>query len=151
MPLPGQDELFAGFGRSDITPAENFPNGIWMAQRHLRATGIHRRLYVSCVIFGCGADAVALLSYDLTILSAKQVAAIRVAIQSRTGLPVDRIWLYVTHNHAAPVTRTFTTAKVLTKYGSTSAPCRKRAPTPRNRRGAAAAQRASAAARAIVK
>ena len=73
-------ELFAGFGRSDITPAADFPNGIWMAQKHLRATGIHRRLYVSCVILGADAEAVALLSYDLTILSAQQVVAIRAAV-----------------------------------------------------------------------
>jgi hypothetical protein len=107
MPLPRDDELFAGFGRSDITPAANFPNGIWMAQKHLRATGIHRQLYVSCVIFGAGSNAVALVNYDLTVLSAKQVAAIRAAIHSRTGLPMERIWLYVTHNHAAPVTQDF--------------------------------------------
>jgi len=100
-------ELLAGFGRTDITPAPNFPNGIWMAQKHLRATGIHRRLYASCVIVGTAADAVALVNYDLTILSAKQVAAIREAIHQRIGLPRDRIWLYVTHNHAAPVTQDF--------------------------------------------
>jgi hypothetical protein len=107
MPLPGRGELFAGFGRSDITPAADFPNGIWMAQKHLRATGIHRRLYVSCVILGADADAVALLSYDLTILSAQQVVAIRAAVGSSTGLAPERIWLYVTHNHAAPVTQDF--------------------------------------------
>jgi hypothetical protein len=47
------------------------------------------------------------LNYDLTILSAKQVAAIRDALHSSIGLPKDRIWLYVTHNHAAPVTQDF--------------------------------------------
>jgi len=107
MATSGSDQLLAGFGRSDITPAPNFPNGIWMAQKHARATGIHRRLYISCVIVGRGDEAVALVNYDLTILSAKQVDAIRAAIHARIGLPRERIWLYVTHNHAAPVTQDF--------------------------------------------
>jgi len=78
-----------------------------MAQKHLRATGIHRRLFISCVVVGTASDAVALLNYDLTILSARQVDAIRNAVHERIGLPHDRIWLYVTHNHAAPVTQDF--------------------------------------------
>src|ERR1700689_1481806 len=64
--------LFAGVGRSDITPAPNFPNGMWMAQKHLRGGGIHRRLFIQCVIIGADDDAVALLNYDLCILSATQ-------------------------------------------------------------------------------
>jgi neutral ceramidase len=107
MQAPEPNQLFAGFGRCDITPAPNFPNGMWMAQKHARATGIHRRLYISCVLIGCGTDAVALVSYDLVLLSSKQVAAIRQAIHARIGLPPDRIWLYVTHNHAGPVTQDF--------------------------------------------
>ena len=100
-------QLFAGFGRCDITPASNFPNGMWMAQKHARANGIHRRLYISCVVLGTEADAVALVGYDLVLLSASQVTAIRAAIHARTGLPMDRIWLYVTHSHAGPVTQDF--------------------------------------------
>jgi neutral ceramidase len=100
-------QLFAGFGRSDITPEWNFPNGMWMAQKHARGSGIHRRLCISCVVLGTEADAVALLSYDLVLLSVPQVTAIRKAIQARTGLPLDRIWLYVTHNHAGPITQDF--------------------------------------------
>ena len=100
-------QLFAGFGRCDITPASNFPNGMWMAQKHARANGIHRRLYISCVVLGTEADAVALVGYDLVLLSVPQVTAIREAIRARTGLPMDRIWLYVTHSHAGPVTQDF--------------------------------------------
>jgi neutral ceramidase len=99
--------LFAGVGRSDITPAPNFPNGMWMAQKHLRGAGIHRRLLIQCVIIGAQDDVVALLSYDLCILSTKQVAEIRSAVHARIGIPKERIWLYVTHNHAAPVTQDF--------------------------------------------
>jgi hypothetical protein len=99
--------LFAGVGRSDITTAPNFPNGMWMAQKHLRGGGIHRRLFIQCVIIGADDDAVALLNYDLCILSAKQVNEIRAAVQTRIGLPQEHIWLYVTHNHAAPVTQDF--------------------------------------------
>ncbi len=107
MARPDPQQLFAGFGRSDITPAWNFPNGMWMAQKHARGNGIHRRLCISCVVLGTEADAVALVSYDLVLLSVPQVAAIREAIHARTGLPRDRIWLYVTHNHAGPITQDF--------------------------------------------
>ena len=100
-------ELFAGVGRADITPAPDFPNGMWMAQKHLRGAGIHRSLFIQCIIVGTQDDAVAILNYDLCILSAKQVAEIRGAIQERIGLPAERVWLYVTHNHAAPVTQDF--------------------------------------------
>jgi hypothetical protein len=100
-------ELTVGFARRDITPHERFPNGTWMTQRHARANGIHRRLNVNCLIAGDATDAVALLSYDMMILSIRQVDAIKAAIGKRTGLSADRVWLYVTHNHAGPVTQDF--------------------------------------------
>jgi len=100
-------QFLAGFGRCDITPSPDFPNGIWMAQKHIRATGVHRRLYASCLIIGNDLDSVALISFDLTILSATQIAAIRQAVHYCIGLPEDRIWVYVTHNHAGPVTQDF--------------------------------------------
>lgn len=78
-----------------------------MAQKHIRATGVHRRLYVSCLIVGNDQDSVALISFDLTILSARQVAAIRRAVRASIGLPEDQVWIYVTHNHAGPVTQDF--------------------------------------------
>jgi len=101
------ETLVAGFGRSDITPHPTFPNGIWMAQTHARGTGIHRRLYANCLAFGAGAERVLILSYDLTILSHRQVTEIRSCVSARTGVPTDGIWLYVTHNHAGPVTQDF--------------------------------------------
>lgn len=101
------ETLFAGFGRRDITPHDHFPNGMWMAQVHTRGEGLHRRLYTNCLIAGSRGEAVALLNYDLCILSPIQVAAIKAAVQKAIGLPEDRIWLYVTHNHAAPVTQDF--------------------------------------------
>ncbi len=78
-----------------------------MAQKHIRATGVHRRLYVSCLIVGSDLESVALISFDLTILSASQIAAIRQAVHEAIGLPPDRVWVYVTHNHAGPVTQEF--------------------------------------------
>ena len=99
--------LVAGFGRSDITPHPTYPNGMWMAQTHLRANGIHRRLYVNCLAFGAGDRRVLLLNYDLCILSNRQVSEIRARVAGRTGVPEDFVWLYCTHNHAGPVTQDF--------------------------------------------
>lgn len=100
-------ESFAGFARCDITPHERFPSGIWMAQRHLRSEGVHRKLYVSCLIVGDARNSVALLAYDLTILSRRQVDAIKEQVRLHTQLPAEQVWLYCTHNHAAPVTQDF--------------------------------------------
>lgn len=99
--------LQAGFARQDITPHATFPNGIWMAQKHLRAEGIHRKLYASCLIVGDADRSVALLGYDLTILSRQQVADIRSEVCGSTPLRPEQVWLYCTHNHAAPVTQDF--------------------------------------------
>lgn len=100
-------ELSAGFARRDITPHDRFPSGIWMAQRHVRAEGVHRKLNVSCLIVGDGRDSVALLAYDLTILSRRQIDAIKQRVHEHTQLPPEQVWLYCTHNHAAPVTQDF--------------------------------------------
>ena len=99
--------LVAGFGRSDITPHPNYPSGMWMAQTHTRAAGVHRSLYANCLALGTGEERVLLLSYDLCILSPRQTAAIRTDVSAATGVSADRIWLYCTHTHAGPVTQDF--------------------------------------------
>jgi neutral ceramidase len=101
------ESLVAGFGRSDITPHPAYPSGMWMAQTHTRATGVHRPLHSNCLAVGAGDERVLLVSYDLCILSPRQAAAIRGEVGSRTGVPEDRIWLYCTHTHAGPVTQDF--------------------------------------------
>lgn len=100
-------DLEAGFGRSGITPHPTYPSGMWMAQTHLRASGVHRPLYVNCLAFGAGDERVLLISYDLCILSARQTATIRERVSERTGVPPDRVWLFCTHTHAGPVTQDF--------------------------------------------
>lgn len=100
-------DLYAGFARRDITPHETFPSGIWMAQQHVRAQGVHRKLYVSCLILGDADKAVALLAYDLTILSRRQIDAIKEQVRMHTQLPPEQVWVYCTHSHAAPVTQDF--------------------------------------------
>ena len=99
--------LEAGFGRSDITPHPTYPSGMWMAQTHLRAAGVHRPLYVNCLAFGAGSERVLLLSYDLCILSPRQTTVVRSHVSAATGVPADRVWLYCTHTHAGPVTQDF--------------------------------------------
>jgi neutral ceramidase len=101
------ETLVAGFGRSDITPHPTYPSGMWMAQTHLRAAGVHRPLYANCLAFGAGDERVLLISYDLCILSPRQTAAIRARVSERTGVSDDHVWLYCTHTHAGPVTQDF--------------------------------------------
>lgn len=99
--------LTAGFARQDITPHPAFPSGMWMAQQHLRAAGVHRKIYASCLVIGDADRSVALLGYDLTILSRQQVADIRSEVCANTPLRREQVWLYCTHTHAAPVTQDF--------------------------------------------
>ena len=99
------ERLVAGFGRSDITPHATYPNGMWMAQTHLRASGIHRPLYAACLALGFGDRRVLLLSYDLCILSHRQVKDIRSRVADRAGVGEEDVWLYCTHSHAGPVTQ----------------------------------------------
>lgn len=99
--------ILLGFGRADVTPHDRFPSGMWMAQSHIRAEGVHRRFYINCAVIGDADQAVAILAYDICILSKPQVAAIKARVGEETGLPPDRIFLHVSHTHAGPVSQDF--------------------------------------------
>jgi neutral ceramidase len=95
----------AGVGRADITPPSDMPGGIWKTQKHIRASGIHRPLYVTALALSDGPQTVLILSFDLCFLTPPQEAAILAAITDRTGLAAEQILLFVTHTHAPPLTQ----------------------------------------------
>lgn len=96
--------LQAGFARVDITPPPNIPHGVWRAQRHVRAMGIDLPITANALVFSAGAQQVVLLDLDLCLLSYRQDSAIRAAVEQATGIPAARVWPFVTHSHAVPVT-----------------------------------------------
>ena len=97
--------LHAGVGRVDITPVPDIPNGMWMAQRHVRAEGIHQKLWLTALALADGAERVLLIDLDWCLLSDAQDRRLRAAVAAATGVPAGRVLPCCTHNHAGPVTQ----------------------------------------------
>lgn len=97
--------LQAGVGRVDVTPAPDIPNGMWMAQRHVRAEGVHQALWLTALALADGDERVLLIDLDWCVLSDAQDRRLRAAVTAATGLPAERVLPLCTHNHAGPVTQ----------------------------------------------
>lgn len=90
-----------GHGRGNITP----PLGIGMvgyASRKEGATGVHDELFVQAVVLDDGAVSVALVAYDLCLLTPALAEEFKEAIRAGTGLPPERVFLNTSHTHAGP-------------------------------------------------
>lgn len=99
------ERLSAGVGRVDITPPPNIPNGMWMAQRHVRAEGVHQELWLTALALRKGGEAVIVLDIDWCLLSDRQDRVVRAAVSAATGVPPERVLPVCTHAHAGPVTQ----------------------------------------------
>lgn len=97
--------LLAGVGRETITPPPTIPNGMWMAQTHVRASGVHQDLWLTALALRDDDETVLVLDLDWCLLSDAQVTALRRAVVDATGVPAERILPCCTHNHAGPVTQ----------------------------------------------
>lgn len=97
--------LHVGVGRSDITPPADIPNGMWMAQTHVRAEGIHQELWLTAMALQDEGESALLLDIDWCLLSDSQVVALRGAVSEATGVAKERILPLCTHQHAGPVTQ----------------------------------------------
>lgn len=95
-----------GIARAVITPPLDTPNGIWMAQKHIRPEGLHQDLFVSALVLedGGSGERVVMLDFDLIMLSDAQAAAVRAEVSTATGVAPESILPCCTHNHAGPVT-----------------------------------------------
>jgi hypothetical protein len=102
---PTQGRLLAGIGRETITPPADIPNGMWMAQTHVRARGVHQELWLTALALRDGDETVLVIDLDWCLLSDAQVTALRSAVTDATGVPALRILPCCTHNHAGPVTQ----------------------------------------------
>ena len=96
--------LRAGFGRATITPPLDTPNGIWVAQSHIRPEGLHQDLWVSALVVedDQSGERLVLLDFDLVMLSGRQAKAVRTEVATATGIPEDHVVPCCTHNHAGP-------------------------------------------------
>jgi hypothetical protein len=97
----------AGISRADITPPPGIFARCWGSSRHDVASGVHKPLLASCVLFApaFGGRPLVLLALDLSWWVSKQdELEIRTAILEATGLQEHELMLHPSHTHSAPRT-----------------------------------------------
>jgi hypothetical protein len=104
------DSEFAGsigIARADITPPAGIYARCWGSSTHDIATGVHKPLLATCIIFAetVGGNALALLALDLSWWSSKQDELdLRSAILAGSGLAEHELMMHPSHTHSAPRT-----------------------------------------------
>ncbi len=95
-----------GIGRADITPPPGIFARSWGSSTHDVATGVHKPLYASCVMFRGSDDdlSVYLVSLDLSFWGNKEEWEIRSQVLQRSGLAEKQLILHLSHTHSAPPT-----------------------------------------------
>ncbi len=96
-----------GIGRANITPAPGIYSKLWGASTHDVASGIHKPLYASCLLFKSLET-----DLDLYILTAdlswwrnsSEELEIRSEILSRCQLEEKQLIIHLSHSHSAPST-----------------------------------------------
>ena len=92
-----------GFARIDITPPEGIYHRSWGAAKHDAATGVHRELTASALVFadpGSGTEH-ALVVLELGWLQAVDLQRLSDTVSSGSGLPAERVVITFSHTHAA--------------------------------------------------
>ena len=95
--------LEAGFGRALMNPPLNIPTGMWMAQKHVRGSGLDMDIAATVIVLRDGDVSTALIDLDLCFLSDSQAAAMRQAVREATGIPIENVLPFCSHTHAGPV------------------------------------------------
>lgn len=96
-----------GVARVDISPPAGIFARSWGSSKHDIASGIHKPLLATCVVFADEAakNQLALLALDLSWWSSRQdEAEFRTAILEGTGLQEHELMLHPSHTHSAPRT-----------------------------------------------
>ncbi|HTO05740.1 MAG TPA: neutral/alkaline non-lysosomal ceramidase N-terminal domain-containing protein [Myxococcota bacterium] len=95
--------LLAGAARIDITPEAGVPL-MGYGARVGTATGVADRIYARALALSLAHHSILVVSAELCLMSTVSANALRVAIASDTGLPVDAILVACTHTHSGPDT-----------------------------------------------
>ncbi len=95
----------AGAARIDITPDHD----VWMDGmiREHRSSGVHDPIFAKALVLANGTDlaeAYAIVSMDICVLSTEDCQAIRNLASRQTGIPAEQIILAAVHNHSGPAT-----------------------------------------------
>jgi len=94
--------LMAGIARTVISPPLDIPNGMWVAQKHVRAEGLDMELLATVLALADGKRRLALIDLDLCFLPDSVDKAVREAVHVSTGIPSENVLPFCTHSHAGP-------------------------------------------------
>src|SRR5437660_4488303 len=94
-----------GLARCDITPPVGIYHRMWGAATHERATGVHRPLTATALVFqapdapaGPEAEQV-LIAVDLCLLWAGEMEALLATVCREAGLAADQVVVAFSHTH----------------------------------------------------
>lgn len=94
------NQLYAGFGKVNITPAMGIALQGYYIPRF--AEGVLDELEIKALALACGEDRAILLSMDSCEFDQEITTDFRQHISEVTGIPMEGIYLHVTHTHTAP-------------------------------------------------
>jgi neutral ceramidase len=92
----------AGVARTSITPPLDTPNGMFVAQKHVRPEGLDMDLYATALVLEDGDLRIVLLDFDLCFLPDGISEAIRAEVETATGIPASHVLPFCSHSHAGP-------------------------------------------------
>jgi hypothetical protein len=96
-----------GLARCDVTPPADIYHRMWGAATHDRATGVHRPLTATALVFQApGGDATpdaeqVLVALDHCLLGATEMSALTRTVCGRTGLGAEQLTVAFSHTHSA--------------------------------------------------
>jgi hypothetical protein len=104
--LTPQSTCRFGLARRDVTPPVGIYHRMWGAATHDRATGVHRPLTATALVFRPPDDNDAeeeqvLVAVDHCLLWATEMSALLESVSRPTGVPAERLVVTFGHTHAA--------------------------------------------------
>lgn len=99
----GEYDLYAGFGRENITPQEPVPLGGYGRAANRIHTSVLEDLYVTGIaLTDANGETVIFLNWDGVRAYNEVQDAVRANIFNITGIPADHIYIGATHSHSCP-------------------------------------------------
>src|SRR5438067_570738 len=102
-----QSRCLVGLARCDVTPPVGIYHRMWGAATHERATGVHRPLTATALVFRSlqtpleGEGEQVLVAVDHCLLWAREMAALLEAVGRQTGLTAEQLIVNFSHTHSA--------------------------------------------------
>ncbi len=99
---PAAQGLQVGFGREKIMPEGSVPLAGYADTSKRMSVGYRDYLYITCIAFTEGDETVLMVTQDLFKSEEGWADQARALITNATGIPVDKIMICSTRNHAGP-------------------------------------------------